>query len=73
MRRGEVFRHGVVLQANAASFRPDVEIAGERTRVLVEQLGAIDPTRLGASRGLLTRDEMQDVDRALSVVLGLII
>ena len=54
-----------------ASFRPEVEISGERTRVLVEQLGPVDPGRLGESRGLLTPDEMHDVDRALAVVLGL--
>jgi len=48
-----------------------VEIAGARTRVLVEQLGAIDPSRLGESHGLLARDELHEVDRALSIVLGL--
>jgi mRNA interferase MazF len=54
-----------------ASFRPEVEIDGARTRVLVEQIGAVDPSRLGASHGLLARDELHDVDRALAVVLGL--
>jgi mRNA interferase MazF len=54
-----------------ASFRPEVAIDGERTRVLVEQIGAVDPSRLGESHGLLARDELQDVDRALSIVLGL--
>ena len=58
-------------RALPASFRPEVEIGGERTRVLVEQLGAIDPSRLGESRGLLARDELNDVDRALTIVLGL--
>jgi len=57
--------------ALGASFRPEVEIAGARTRVLVEQLGAIDPSRLGESHGLLARDELHEVDRALSIVLGL--
>jgi len=54
-----------------ASFRPEVAIDGVRTRVLVEQIGAVDPGRLGESRGLLARDELKDVDRALSIVLGL--
>ena len=54
-----------------ASFRPEVEIEGVRTRVLVEQLGAVDPSRLGESHGLLARDELHDVDRALAIVLGL--
>jgi mRNA-degrading endonuclease toxin of MazEF toxin-antitoxin module len=48
-----------------------VEIEGVQTRVLVEQLGAIDPSRLGTSHGLLARDELHDVDRVLSIVLGL--
>jgi mRNA interferase MazF len=59
-------------RALPASFRPDVEINGSPTRVLVEQIGAVDPSRLGESHGLLTRDELHHVDRALSIVLGLI-
>ncbi len=58
-------------RALPASFRPEVEIDGQRTRVLVEQLGAIDPSRLGESRGLLARNELHEVDDALSNVLGL--
>lgn len=58
-------------QALPASFRPEVEIEGGRTRVLVEQIGAVDPSRLGESHGLLARDELQDVDRALAIVVGL--
>lgn len=54
-----------------ASFRPEVAIDGARTRVLVEQIGAIDPGRLGESHGLLAGDELRDVERALSIVLGL--
>jgi len=53
------------------SFRPEVEIEGARTRVLVEQLGAVDPSRLGELQGSLGRDELHDVDRALAIVLGL--
>jgi mRNA interferase MazF len=58
-------------RALPASFRPEVEIDGARTRVLVEQLGAVDPSRLGESQGLLARNELHDVDRALAIVLGL--
>jgi mRNA interferase MazF len=58
-------------RANAASFRPEVEIDGQRTRVLVEQLGAVDPSRLGESCGLLAFGELREVDRALAVVVGL--
>ena len=56
----------------AASFRPEVEIDGVRTRVLVEQVTAVDPeVRLGERVGRLAPHEMADVDAALSVVLGL--
>lgn len=56
----------------AASFRPEVEIDGVRTRVLVEQVTAVDPeVRLGERVGRLAPHEMADVDDALAVVLGL--
>jgi mRNA interferase MazF len=42
-------------QALPASFRPEVEIGGTRTRLLVEELGAVDPSHLGESLGLLAR------------------
>ena len=58
--------------APARSFRPEVEIGGTPTRVLVEQLGAVDRTRLGNSQGVLARLELEDIDRALAVVLGLV-
>jgi mRNA interferase MazF len=58
-------------RAQPASFRPEVEIGGQRTRVLVEQLGAVDPSRLGESHGLLAFGELREVDRALAVVVGL--
>lgn len=57
--------------AKPASFRPEVEISGQRTRVLVEQVGAVDATRLGRVSGRLTHEEMWSVDEALLTVLGL--
>jgi mRNA interferase MazF len=57
--------------ARAASFRPEAEIAGETTRVLVEQVGAVDARRLGELAGHLTHEEMWGVDEALLAVLGL--
>jgi mRNA interferase MazF len=57
--------------AKPASFRPEVEVAGDLTRVLVEQLGAVDVQRLGRRVGRLTAGEMWSVDDALVVVLGL--
>ena len=57
--------------ARAASFRPDADIAGEPTRVLVEQIGAVDSRRLGELIGHLTPEEMWGIDEALRTVLGL--
>lgn len=57
--------------ARPASFRPEVEVAGDLTRVLVEQLGAVDVQRLGRRVGRLTTEEMWSIDEALVVVLGL--
>ena len=55
-----------------ASFRPEIEIDGTKTRVLVEQLTVIDPqARLGTFAGRLNSFEMQAVDAALLTVLAL--
>ena len=57
--------------AKPASFRPEIEVAGERTRVLVEQVGAVDVQRLGDLAGRLSPEEQWGVDAALLTVLGL--
>jgi mRNA interferase MazF len=57
--------------ARPASFRPEIEIAGKSTLVLVEQTAAVGPQRLGELVGHLTRQEMAAVDNALRVVLHL--
>ncbi len=57
--------------ARPASFRPEVSIAGDTTRVLVEQVGAVDAQRLGRRVGRLAAVEMWAVDEALITVLGL--
>jgi mRNA interferase MazF len=57
--------------ALAASFRPEVQVGGESTRVMVEQLRALDLQRLGDLAGRLDAEEMRDVDEALSLVLAL--
>jgi mRNA interferase MazF len=57
--------------ARSASFRPEIEVAGEATRVLVEQLGAVDAQRLGDRVDLLSPEEVWAVDDALATVLGL--
>jgi mRNA interferase MazF len=57
--------------ARAATFRPQVEIAGQPTLVLAEQTAAVDPQRLGDSAGHLTFEEMRRVGAALRLVLEL--
>jgi mRNA interferase MazF len=57
--------------APARTFRPAIEIAGESTRVLVEQTTAVTPGRLGDSAGRLTAHELSEVDAALALVFGL--
>lgn len=57
--------------ARPASFRPEVQVSGGATRVLVEQLGAVEVQRLGRRVGRLTGPEMWAVDEALLTVLGL--
>ena len=57
--------------ARAATFRPEIEIDGQPTRVLAEQMSVVDPSRLGNLVGHLTPQEQWGVDLALSLVLGL--
>ena len=57
--------------ARAASFRPEIEIGGQLTRVLAEQTAAVDPSRLGKNVGCLSLEEMHRVDAALRIVLDL--
>ena len=54
-----------------ASFRPEIELMGQKTRVLVEQVGAVDVSRLGELAGHLTPEEQWGVDAALTTVLDL--
>ena len=55
-----------------ASFRPEVEINGTKTRVMVEQLTVVDPeTRLGKFAGRLDHSEMRAIDLALLALLAL--
>jgi mRNA interferase MazF len=57
--------------ARPATFRPEIEIKGTATKVLVEQMGAVDVNRLGELAGHLTSEEQWGVDGALLTVLGL--
>ena len=57
--------------AAAATFRPQIKVAGTSTRVLVEQLRAVDLQRLDKHVGRVEPDEQRAIDQALEVVLGI--
>lgn len=57
--------------ARAASFRPEIDLLGTTTRVLVEQIGAIDSSRLGELVGRVSPEQQWGIDEALLTVLGL--
>jgi mRNA interferase MazF len=57
--------------ARAATFRPEIEIGDEPTRVLVEQLGAVDTSRLGKLVGHVGPAEQWEIDDALRLILAL--
>ncbi len=58
--------------ARAVSFRPEITIGPDITKVLVEQLGAVDATRLGDLVGRVSPQEMWGIDEALLAILGLL-
>ncbi|MEV0650847.1 type II toxin-antitoxin system PemK/MazF family toxin [Phytomonospora sp. NPDC050363] len=55
----------------AAVYRPEIDIDGVKSRVLTDQLFSIAPERLGDVKGGLDSAEIQDLDRALLLKLGL--
>jgi mRNA interferase MazF len=57
--------------ARPTSYRPEVQVRGKTTRVLVEQLAAVDTNRLGDLVGTLSLTDMQAIDQALRDVLNL--
>jgi mRNA interferase MazF len=57
--------------ARPATFRPTISLDDTETKVLVEQTTVVDPERLGRSAGRLDSAELQAVDEALALVLGL--
>ena len=56
--------------AQPAIFRPEIEMDGTRTLVLVDQMRALDPSRLGDFAGRLDAAESGEVDRAVKLILG---
>jgi mRNA interferase MazF len=57
--------------ARPASFRPEIDLLGETTRVLVEQVGAVDAGRLGDLVAKVAAEQQWGIDEALLTVLGL--
>jgi mRNA interferase MazF len=57
--------------APAATFHPEIQLAGDVTQVLCEMVGAVDVRALGSQVDHLGLDEMRAVDDALLSVLGL--
>jgi mRNA interferase MazF len=56
--------------AQPTIFRPELTVRGRKTRVMVDQLAAIDRSRIGRTAGRLTAMELREVDAALRDVLG---
>lgn len=57
--------------AAPATFRPTIEVEGVPTGVLVDQLRALDVQAITGSVGQLSAEELQAVEEALAIVLGL--
>ena len=57
--------------ARSATFRPEVVVAGERTRALCEQIRTVDAQRLEGMVGILSSAELLSVEDALQIVLDL--
>jgi mRNA interferase MazF len=58
--------------AHPAIFRPEIEMEGVRTRVLIDQMRAVDASRLGELAGRLDAAETGEVDRAMRLMLGIL-
>lgn len=58
--------------AQPAVHRPEIRIGNQRTRMLVEQVQAVDPEkRFGPRMGRLSPHEEDELAEALRLVLGL--
>lgn len=58
--------------ARASLTRPEAEIEGTKCRILLEQMLAVDVTKLTQWIGVLEDDEMAALDDALKLYHGLI-
>jgi mRNA interferase MazF len=59
------------VSARAATFRPEIVVEGQRTRVLCEQVRTLDAQRIGATLGTLSAADLSSVEDALEIVLDL--
>jgi mRNA interferase MazF len=57
--------------AAPATFRPVIDLSGTTTRVLADQVRALDAQSITGSLGRLSSEELQSLDDALAVVFGL--
>jgi mRNA interferase MazF len=57
--------------ASPATFRPLIDVSGTSTYVLVDQLRALDAQAITGSLGRLGQMELDALDDALELVLGL--
>lgn len=57
--------------AQVTRFRPKVTVRGRETRLLVEQIRTVDRSRLAKPVGHLPIHEIDDVEEALKLLLGL--
>ena len=52
-------------------YRPLIDLAGTKTRILTDQIHSVDPDRLGTFTGVLEAAEMERLNQALLLKLGL--
>jgi mRNA interferase MazF len=57
--------------AGASVFRPEVEVNGRRTRLLIDQIRTIDIDYVGDMVDYLARDQMAELEHTLARFLGL--
>jgi mRNA interferase MazF len=69
VRRSTVIVAPTSTSASPSSTRPEVELDGATTCIVVEQMTAVDWSRLGEPVGHLSHDEMEAVDTAIRDVL----
>ncbi len=58
-------------EPNPVINRPEIEVDGAKTRILIERTMAVDSQRLGDFAGRLDAQELTAVDDALRLVLAL--